>query len=165
MGTDTGAVLQGEIQISGVACENNVDGTKTYIPIKTQQSFEQNVNLDCHLDDKSVLECKIFSPFCEALFDADNIHLKVQLCGKVLLERAEDCERLSECHKGAEATSAASTSRITVYYPIEGDTLFSVAKKFHTTVAKLALDNGIDESVMKNTDGSFALADSRIIIR
>ena len=160
---DSGVVLHGEILISGVACENNVDGTKTYIPIKTQQTFEQNVNINCQIADNSVLECRIFSPLCEALFDAENIHVKAVLCGRILHEASNECTRLSECQCGRELSSFASPSRITVYYPTGEDTLFSVAKKFHTTVAKIAADNKIDESAMQG--GDYALSCERIILR
>ena len=163
---DNGVVLKGEMLISGVACENNVDGTKTYIPIKLQQEFEQNVNIDCHIDDKCELECRIFSPYCDALLDAESVHVKVGLCGRILSERPRACERLSECTSLGEAECAASPSRITVYYPTAEDSLFKIAKKFHTTVAKLASDNAIDESVMMKGEGdALDFVGSRIIIR
>ena len=160
---DSGAILRGEMLISGVACENNVDGTKTYLPIKTQQTFEQNVNINCQITENSVLECRIFSPLCEALFDAENVHVRAVLCGRILHESRRECTRLSECQSGEELSSFASPSRITVYYPTDEDTLFSVAKKFHTTVAKIAADNKIDESAMQGS--ASALSCERIILR
>ena len=49
-------------------------------------------------------------------------------------------------------------SQIKVYYPAAGDTLFSVAKRFHTSSVKVATDNSIAESVFAsdNPDGKLA---------
>ena len=47
-------------------------------------------------------------------------------------------------------------AKITVYYPTAEDTLFSVAKRFHTSAVKVASDNSLTESVMsrENSEGS-----------
>ncbi len=38
--------------------------------------------------------------------------------------------------------------RVTVYYPDGEDTLFSVARKFHTTVERVAMDNSLTEAAV-----------------
>ena len=161
---ENGVILTGEVLISGVACENNVDGTKTYIPIKLSEQFEQNVNISCQNADNIKLECRAFAPFCEALLDAESIHFKVCVSGRALIERAHSCTRLCECNLLPDAVTAASPSRITVYYPTSGESLFKIAKKFHTTSAKIAADNAINESAMTGEGDSFDIP-ARIIIR
>ena len=49
-------------------------------------------------------------------------------------------------------------AKITVYYPTKNETLFSVAKRFHTSTVKVAKDNGITESVFseENSGGSLS---------
>ena len=44
----------------------------------------------------------------------------------------------------------SNSAKIIVYYPTEDDTLFSVAKRYRTSVLKVARDNGISESVFSS---------------
>jgi hypothetical protein len=71
------------------------------------------------------------------------------------------------CQQSCETVLVSSTMRedekyekvgatVTVYYPDESDTLFSVAKKFRTSGLKIARDNDISETVFaaENESGS-----------
>lgn len=148
--TQNGAEISGEIAISGIACEINVDGSVGYIPVKTSMPFEANVNYTCQIPENSRIECSVAVTSCEGLFDADDVHVKCTLKVKSRLESTAVIKRLCECTASAsEYTGAesASPSHITVYYPAPSDTLFSVAKRFHTTTEKLACDNKLSEAV------------------
>ncbi len=162
---ENGVNINGEMTISGVACENNVDGTKTYLPIKTQIPFSQNVNINCQFDENSMLDCKLYAVMCEGAFDAEELHIKVVLGGKMTIENRCEIMRLENCRKAGDASFKVTPSRITVYYPSTDDTLFSVAKKFHTTAEKIARDNGISESVMARGVQSSVSDMDRLIIR
>jgi hypothetical protein len=63
---------------------------------------------------------------------------------------------MSECSLIGEREYSKSSSEIRVYYPNSEETLFSVAKKYHTTSAKIAEDNGLTVEA--------ALLDSKISI-
>ena len=135
---------KGEIAISGVACEINVDSTVTYVPIKMSRPFVQNVNLNCQNYANSIIDYSIQPVLCEGSFDADDMYVKCILKVKTKLSAPSKITRLATCSVGGDAEIMASASRITVYYPSADDTLFSVAKRFHTTAAKLCCDNSIE---------------------
>lgn len=162
---ENGAHISGEIAISGVACENNVDGSETYVPIKTQISFEENVNIDCQNYANSMIDCKIYAVMCDGELDAENLYVKILLCGKIKVEERCEIMRLESSSVIGEPKHKSTASRITVYYPTKGDTLFSVAKKFHTTTAKIAEDNAISESVLASGIDSCLEELERLVIR
>ena len=55
-------------------------------------------------------------------------------------------------------------ARVTVYYPTSSDTLFSVAKRFHTSGLKLAGDNGITEAVFSSDNPTGSLKGVKRVI-
>ena len=60
----------------------------------------------------------------------------------------EKCERvLASSIKCDDAPIVRHGSKITVYYPNAKDTLFSVAKKYHTSPTAIASANSLTESV------------------
>ncbi len=166
--TQGGAEINGEIAISGTACEINVDGSVGYIPIKTTVPFSANVNYTCQTPENSRIECSVTLTSCEGLLDADDIHLSCTLKIKSRLECASRIKRLAECTVGASEytpSESPSPSHITVYYPTGADSLFSVAKRFHTTPEKIACDNMLTDTVA-TTDSSDSLCGvKKLIIR
>ncbi len=156
--TQNGAEISGEIAISGIACEINVDGSVSYMPVKTSIPFTTNVNYTCQIPDNSRIECSVSVTSCEGLFDADDVHVKCTLKVKSRLESVDVLKRLCECTASASeyaASESPSPSHITVYYPMATDSLFSVAKRFHTTPEKLACDN-----MLADTAASIDMSDS-----
>ncbi len=166
--TPNGAQISGEMTISGIACEINVDGSVGYIPIKTSLPFATNVNFNCQIPENSRIECQISVTSCEGLFDAEDVHVSSTLKIKSRLEGVDTVKRLCECVMGASEyapSDSPSPSHITVYYPTPSDTLFSVAKKFHTTPEKLACDNMIADTALASDTSSCPLGVKKLIIR
>ena len=147
--TQSGIEIVGEIAVSGIACEINVDNSVGYTPIKTTVPFVTNVNYTCQIPENSHIECSVSVTSCEGLFDADDVHLKMTLKIKSRLESLCTLRRLCECTAAEEeyaSCESPSPARITVYYPTASDSLFAVAKRFHTTPEKIACDNMIAET-------------------
>lgn len=161
---DGGVNFAGEISISGVACENNVDGSKGYVPIKFQQAFEQNVNLNCQTDGNTQLDFSLSCVDCEGSLDAEDLYVKISLKCKMYLTSPDKICRLCESRVLGEVENAPSPSRITVYFPTREDTLFGVAKRFHTTAARIAEDNSISEGASLDLSSSESLLGVRKII-
>ena len=55
-------------------------------------------------------------------------------------------------------------AKITVYYPTADDTLFSVAKRFHTSPIKVARDNEITETVFASDNPTGSLSGVKRVI-
>ena len=166
--TPSGAEISGEIAVSGIACEINVDGSVGYIPVKTSIPFAVNVNYNCQNSENSRIECMVSVTSCDGVFDGEDVHVSCALKIKSRLEGVDTVKRLCECVAASSEYSASdspSPSRITVYYPTDSDSVFSVAKQFHTTPAKLAYDNMLADTVAA-VDASSSLAGvKKLVIR
>ncbi len=160
---DDGVTVSGEILISGVACEINADDSASFIPFKHSLPFSINVNNNCHFDDNSRISCQIHAPVCEGTLDADSLHLKITLGVRLKHNSEQKIRVLSKC-TATDKEIARDGCVITVYYPSSEDTLFSVAKKYHTTAAKIAEQNSIAATAAQDSTDSL-LGVKRIIIR
>ena len=160
--TDDGVLITGEIQYSGIAVGVDEKENVCYLPFKNSLTFDKNVNINCQNAQKMlfypVISC--FAP-C-AVIDENEIYVKCLLQTK-LFACEEKCEKIllsSELVSGSG--EAIGDSKIVVYYPEKGETLFEIAKKFHTTVEKISTDNSISRSV--SSDGEISLAEKKLLI-
>lgn len=146
-----GAKISGILQFNAIACEINADRSIGYIPIRVSAPFEHNVNISSQIGENIELCCTRGEPVCDFIIDGGTLVLRASLLCTLKESERGSVRRISELSATGEEVQRQS-SVITVYYPSEGDTLFSVAKKYSTTVAKLSLDNPAVESVMAGED-------------
>lgn len=161
---DGGSVtVFGEVRYSGVATENQED-KHSYVGVKFSSPFEVNVNINCQNTDNLQVETDVQAYNCTAYLDQDKLHATCMLESTVTVSEEKSCRILaSMSHKEGEKYES-DASLITVYYPTDGDTLFSVAKRFHTSGLKLAKDNDISELVFASDNPSGALGGVKKLI-
>ena len=138
--------IDGKIAITLIACEINDDGSAGYIPMKHSFDFQENVNISGQISDNSAVRCSVLLPLVEALIDGDEMEVKCSLSVSVCVNEALDVERLDSLTVMSEMNDS-SASVVTVYYPKEGDTLFSVAKKYHKSLSAVAEVNSLTDAV------------------
>ena len=80
--------------------------------------------------------------------DADRLSVKCPVKVAYTVTEPKVIKRLVECRAAGDAKYKSKPSVVTVYYPEKDVSLFEVAKKFHTTVAKIARDNAIGEQTV-----------------
>lgn len=160
---DGGVSIVGEIRYSGVASEMIGDKI-SYTSIKFSSPFATNVNLDCQNDEKTHIEVEVHTQNTSATLDADKLYATCTLeSAAVAVE--DGCERILSAMSRREGESYESDgAKITVYYPSSEDTLFSVAKRFHTSGIKVAKDNDITESVFASDNPSGSLSGVKKVI-
>ena len=127
-----------------MACEINADGSADYIPIKTSAKIEQNVNNCFHNSGNSRAVCKIRPHSADGFVDASDISLSA-VCDIELSILSTDSVRCLASSTLVERIKPSGVE-VTVYYPMPGDTLYSVGKRFHTPVAKIVNDNSLAQS-------------------
>lgn len=139
--------ISGEIKFNMIASSVDTSGKEIYFPIKINTEFTKNVNLGCQTSDKIHVEPKISLSHVKGYIDAERVFgtAKMNLCLSVI--SSESARILSTFSAREDLPFEKRGSRISVYYPSGDESLFSVAKKFHTTVAKVALDNSLTQSV------------------
>ena len=152
--TSEGVRLSGELKYAGVALEICDDGSCSYIPLKFSTNFEENVNIDFQNMDKMRYEVKASCISATATLDADKLYASADLCFDIVALSDVTRRIISSSEAMSDISSKSCTAQVVVYYPDSDDTLFSVAKRYRTTVSKLARDNSIDVQTMGGMDAS-----------
>ncbi len=144
---DAGVKIVGEIKYNGIASEVCDDGSVSYVPIKFSAPFDKNVNINCQKSENMRFEARAKACSASASVDANKLYASsvLQLCVTATSEKCE--RRLASSEAREDMPYDIQPARVVVYYPDADDTLFSVAKKFHTTPIKVALDNSIEAAV------------------
>ena len=152
--------VEGQIRFSGIACQVSDENSPGYTAAKFDVPFSINVS-NCL--DGCRAECYAFASDVSAMLDDKSIYLACTLSTTVLLGR-EHRKKVVEASTALDETFESSDSVITVYYPKEGDTLFDIAKKYHTSVDEIAMANRLDEAVFSGVRSPSALQGLRKLI-
>ncbi len=159
-------ILKGDMSVYGVACEINEDNSTNYIPIKFNFPFETNVNIGCQIQEDSSVECYVSCVDTDSALDSEVFSVKCVLKIGYRVSKKSNIRRLKSCVSSGDAEYSETKSCITVYYPEECETLFGIAKKFHTSSSKIASDNNLSESVALTSDTTDSLLGvKKLIIR
>ena len=161
-----GCEFSGEILASALAYEANVDGSISYIPVKLQATFAENVIFDLQIPEGTALDYALEVKECEPYVDAENLNIRCLVVAKIHLSKLSNIKRLSFFESGESSPEYRDFSVINVYYPKTGECLFDIAKKYHTTSAKIATDNNLSESAASVLDSPESLHGvKKLIIR
>lgn len=156
----------GELTVSGVGYEANVDGSITYVPVKIQVPFKEYVNLGCQNSEFSLLEYDLTVKDITPKIDADGLSVRCLASAKLSLLSEGKIKRLSSLERKESEGENKDSSVVTVYYPKPNERLFDVAKRYRTTAKKIAEDNELSESVIFTPDAEDSLSGvKRLIIR
>lgn len=134
------AVISGELRCVGVASVIDENGEISYTGLRFALPIEQRVTLG-GASESEELSATLEAHAVSALLDTSTVKINYKLTGE-LTSAASLSKKLLTSSEAAEPIEA-ERGRITVYYPTDADTLFSVAKKYKTKVAKLSHDNDI----------------------
>ncbi len=153
--SDSGAALLGEIRYSGIASETAGDKI-SYTGVKFASPFEVNANLNCQNAENLRIEADVQAGNCSWSLDGEKIYATCTLESRVLGLEESSCQTLASMTRRDGEKYESDGATVTVYYPVSGDTLFSVAKRHHTSCLKLARDNDISDAVFAadNPEGS-----------
>ena len=97
--------------------------------------------------------------------DANTVKLSAQLNAQTFLVVPRRVGYVSSSNTTDEVFEKES-SVVTVYYPTGNETLFDIARRFHTSTIAVAADNSLTESVFADSDKPFAASGiKKLIIR
>lgn len=143
-------LIRGDMKLSGLASVNDEDGEISYTGLKFTVPFE--LAFKCNAVEGDSFKCNIRASCPTSTIDTDRIKLAYTVSCDVTATRAR-CEKiLIESSSVGDERLESVAGRITVYYPDSDESLFSVAKKFHTTPEKIAEDNALSESVAASSE-------------
>ena len=137
-----------EARVQGVVAMCTSDDKVIYTPLKITENIAKKVNLSSKKCTNFGANVKILS--CNVLQKIDGEEIKYQI--KLVLSILPFCEEnqriLSDISLDDGEEFEKVLGRVTVYYTEPGDSLFSIAKKYHTTKDKLLENNEIVAEVI-----------------
>ena len=164
--TSGGFEISGDATVSGIACEINENGSIGYVPVKFTAPFKVFVSCNTSFPESAQLECSVTPVETEGVLDAEKLTVKCMLKIGYRVTSCDFIRRMTECSVVGDTEYKSCLSSITVYYPDEDESLFEIAKKFHTTGAKIASDNSLSEQTLAGKDLPVSLSGvKKLIIR
>lgn len=138
---DGAARVLADILVSAIATEVNDDGVATFVPVKFPVKIKENVNCDCQIDDKTAIIADVRLNDLSVTADSEFVHFKANISPTVSLTQSKEAEALVRAEAKLSIPYDKKASRVTVYYPTEEDTLYTIAKAYHTTKERILNDN------------------------
>ena len=148
--------IMAEIRFSGIACE--INGEKTaYAPLRHTVEWNYEIPVESNLAATISPQLSLSSTSAEGSVTEGGITLCAALDIDIDLMSIDTHRRLCCIDAVGESQECDRQGRILVYYPDSEDTLFSVARRFHTTPRRVAIDNALTESALANRGGTSSL--------
>ena len=133
--------IAGEILVSAIANETNDEEAVEIIPLKFSREFAENVNLNCQISPNSGVFTDIDLQDVSINVDADGISFHGKMHIICTLTEGRNITALKSSNIVPDSDFSSNPVRIEVYYPVAGESLYSIAKSHHTTVEKIAANN------------------------
>ena len=149
--TQNGALVKGEIRFNAFARAEDDENAVEYMNLKFALPFEQNVNLDCQIHDNMHAEAYVEAYGEKAEVSDNYILASSNLYSQICVNAQRKMRCLGASYLTDEEFSSEE-SVVTVYYPDANESVFDIAKRFHTSVRKISEDNSLSESVFNAKD-------------
>ena len=161
---DQSVKINGEIKFSAIACQVSEDGERSFVPVKFSEQFEQYVNVSCQIHDNMRANCSVCLGDVKMDVDDGHIVASCDLMASVSLV----ADRRQRCLGASYVTDdeyGGDDSVVTVYYPDASESLFEIAKKFHTSVGAIAESNRLTESVFASSQPLASCGVTKLLIK
>lgn len=155
--------ISGEAAFSAVACEVNGDGEIGYLPLKFSVPFSLKVDVKKQIPHGSNIECFVSCPNTERVLEGERLSVKNTFKISYRISKPNTLRRITECNAVGDNEYHDTPSVIRVYYPEANESLFDIAKAYHTTAAKIAADNNLDIAASSISDAPLGV--KKLIIK
>ena len=149
--SDSSAKIGMELKLQGICANIDETGEENYYSMKNSFKREEKVSFDCQIPSDAHIDCKVRIADVVATIDEENMYIDVCYILDAAVYVTEKETRMCELSAKPEERYEKRESEIIVYYPTEDDTLFSVARMFHTSARQIAADNLLHESVIMDS--------------
>lgn len=152
-----------ELRFLAIGCEVNDSGEVTYSSVKIDIPYSERIDVNFGCCDGLRYECYAEATDATITVDGDNVYpeCNIRFYISAVRDRNEKILAASSLNEDRYEKTAA---KVTVYFPEESDTLFSVAKKFHTSLLAVASDNSLSEDCISSPAGRSSLAGVKKLI-
>lgn len=160
---DEGVQIKGEVRFGGIVYSENENEDPIYAPVKFSVPFTENVNLDCQMHNNMRANCAVNANDAKINFDENSVYASCELAFYVTVT-SEKRQRCLGASYLTDEEYEKDESVVTVYYPEPSESLFSIAKRFHTSVGRIAESNRLSESVFASQDEPLGKCDVKKLI-
>ena len=159
---DDGVTVSGEVRFFGIVCAIGEE-MSICSPLKMSLPFAYNVKLNCQIHDNMRINCSVNANNVRINIDENNVCMSCDLdiSLNVSSEKKQRCLGASYL---TDEEYSREASVVTVYYPDASESLFGIAKRFHTSVGALARDNKLSESVFASSQLPLGTSDVKKLI-
>lgn len=138
--TSDGASVSGEIYVSAIATEISGD-TVELVPLKFSVKFNENVNCNCQNNEKITIEGGASISGVSVTVDSSSVHFSSAIRAEATLCRHLEVDVVNSANAILSEPYSKNTARVSVHYPSSEETLYSIAKAYHTTRERILADN------------------------
>ena len=158
--------ISGEVRYCGIASEVGEDGQISYIPVKFSSPFTHELTCQHSASDTLRYETKLVAHSCSASIDSGKIYAECKIDALCVAYKDSECRILVSSYAKEDNKYENKSAQITVYYPSSDETLFEVAKKFHTSRERIALVNSIEvpTSLSEGTSANTLVGVKKLLI-
>ena len=158
--------LTGELRFSGVANGITEKDGICCTGVKFSIPFSENVNLGCRTTSHSIAFCDFVVGRVKTELDADRVYISCPMRVTSTVTEDNRIRHIATCEVREDLPFYNSESVVTVYYPDSDETLFGIAKKFHTSVRSIASANSLSEATVNEKGRSSSLSEiKRLLIK
>lgn len=140
--------IAGELRFSGIGNMLSQGGEASSVSVKFSTPFDVKVNNSCQINDNNCIYTDVSVGNIKAELDANKVYVSCQIRVEYLVTDVKKVRYLATSGMREDLPFARASSVITLYYPDSSESLFSVAKRFHTTVREIAQANSLTESAV-----------------
>lgn len=120
------------------------NGYREYIAKTTEVPFRQEIDMG-RVVEEPVSFVSLFVGNTNGKAEGDSIYISMELYTSYALYGKENKRMVEKCTIKRDKEISRDNSSLRVYFPKEGDTLWEIAKRYHTTKGKIMSENGLDE--------------------
>lgn len=139
-------VLRGNLVTFLLYRENKDDGKGKIRSCVTETPFERTKSV---AGQRLSADCDLWSEAVTAETSADgSVDISATLCANLCVLKSVDASFLTECEWQEAESSTQNHPALIIYFTEDGDTLWSVAKRYGTTVEKIKAANGLEDDTL-----------------
>ena len=149
--------IECELRFLAIGCEVTEEGEPIYSSVKLDMPYSKECALDfCPDTDGVRFECNVEAGEPNITVDGDNVYPECSI--RFYLSAVRDrSHRILASASATEERFLGDPSKVTVYFPEKGDTLFSVCKRFHSSLLAVASDNSLSDECIATPSGAGSL--------
>jgi hypothetical protein len=149
--------ISGETTFSGIACQINEEGKLEYCNYKFTSPFAESAKLDVLIPSGATASCVLCGATSSVTFDSTHAFGKCEATIFVSIS-APFVERvLTSVEKTEDLAPSFGGANVSVCFPDKEDTLWDIAKRYHTTVRDIAVNNSLTEETVASASSSNGL--------